>query len=63
MGVPYDAAVIAFGCHPETMRRHVVLDGTAISDDVMDRLHGLRGDAVSPHDFRSSEKNGETRNS
>ena len=64
LGVPYDAAAIAFGCHPETTRRrHVVLDGTAISDDVMDRLHGERGDAVSPDDLRSREKNGETKNS
>jgi hypothetical protein len=39
-GVAYDDAAIAFGCHPETMRRHYVkLDETAISDAVMDRIH------------------------
>ena len=38
-GVSYDEAAIAFGCHPETMRRHYVkLDETAISDAVMDRV-------------------------
>jgi hypothetical protein len=41
LGVPYEEAAVAFGCHPETMRRHyVVLDETAISDEVMDRLRG-----------------------
>jgi hypothetical protein len=40
-GASYDEAAIAFGCHPETMRRHYVkLDETAISDDVMDRIQG-----------------------
>jgi hypothetical protein len=40
-GVSYDEASIAFGGHPETMRRHEVkLDETAISDDVMDRIQG-----------------------
>ncbi len=40
-GASYDDAAIAFGCHPETMRRHYVkLDETAISDSVMDRVQG-----------------------
>ena len=40
-GVAYDAAAIAFGCHPETMRAHYVrLDETAIADAVMDSIHG-----------------------
>ncbi len=39
-GVAYDAAAIAFGCHPETMRAHYVkLDETAIADSVMDSIH------------------------
>jgi integrase len=39
-GVAYDAAAIAFGCHPETMRAHYVkLDETAIADAVMDSIH------------------------
>jgi len=57
LGVSYDAAAIAFGCHPETMRRHyVVLDETAISDDVMDRMHG----ASSYNESRNGEKVGRT---
>jgi hypothetical protein len=40
-GVAYDAAAIAFGCHPETMRAHYVrLDETAIADAVMDSIQG-----------------------
>jgi hypothetical protein len=40
-GVSYDEAAIAFGCHPETMRRHYVkVDETAVSDGVMDRIQG-----------------------
>jgi hypothetical protein len=39
--VAYDAAAIAFGCHPETMRAHYVrLDETAIADAVMDSIQG-----------------------
>ncbi len=34
-------AAIAYGCNPETMRRHSEkLDEVAISDAVMDRVHG-----------------------
>ncbi|WP_435017984.1 site-specific integrase [Tundrisphaera sp. TA3] len=41
-GVAYDDAAVAFGCHPETMRRHYIhLDETLISDSVMDRLNGV----------------------
>jgi hypothetical protein len=37
--VSYDDAATAFGCHPETMRRHyLALDETAIADEVFDRL-------------------------
>ena len=40
-GVAYDAAAIAFGCHPETMRAHYVrLDETAIADLVMESIQG-----------------------
>lgn len=40
-GASSDMASIAFGCHPETMRRYYEkLDEVAISDDVMDVLHG-----------------------
>lgn len=43
-GVAYDEAAVAFGCHPETMRKHYIqLDETLISDSVMDRLGGLGG--------------------
>lgn len=35
LGVPYDDAAIAFGCNPETMRKHyVATDEQAISDSV-----------------------------
>lgn len=35
LGVPYDNAAIAFGCNPETMRKHyVATDEQAISDSV-----------------------------
>jgi hypothetical protein len=51
--VSYDDASIAFGCHPETMRKHyVALDETSISDRVMDRIQ-------SPPTSKSGEKNGE----
>jgi site-specific recombinase XerD len=51
--VSYDDASVAFGCHPETMRKHyVVLDETSISDRVMDRIQ-------SPPTSKSGEKNGE----
>jgi integrase len=40
-GVAYDAAAIAFGCHPETMRSHYVrLDETTIADAVMESIQG-----------------------
>jgi hypothetical protein len=42
-GASYDEAAIAFGCHPETMRRHYIrLEETVISDAVMDRVQGRR---------------------
>jgi integrase len=48
VGVGFDDAAVAFGCHPETMRKHyVALDETEISDRVMDKLQG-----------RSAEKSG-----
>jgi len=38
-GVAYAAAAIAFGCNPETMRKHsIALDETAVADAVMDRI-------------------------
>jgi hypothetical protein len=59
LGVPYDAAAIAFGCHPETMRRHyVVLDETAISDNIMDRLHARDEGSISPNKLEDGEKVG-----
>lgn len=43
-GVGFDDAAVAFGCHPETMRKHyVALDETEISDRVMDKIHGHSG--------------------
>jgi hypothetical protein len=34
-GVAYDDDAIAFGCNPETMRKHyITLDETAVSDAV-----------------------------
>jgi hypothetical protein len=37
-GVSSEDAAIAFGCNPETMRRHYIrLDETPISDEVMER--------------------------
>jgi integrase len=42
-GASYDEAAVAFGCNPETMRRHYEkLDEVAISDAVMDRVQGDR---------------------
>lgn len=38
-GATYDQASIAFGCHPETMRKHYLqLDESAISDAVLDLI-------------------------
>jgi hypothetical protein len=38
-GVSYDDAAIAFGCHPETMRRHYVAeDELSVSDRVMNAI-------------------------
>ena len=52
-GVGFDDAAVAFGCHPETMRKHyVALDETEISDRVMDRMQGRSG-------AKSGEKSGE----
>jgi hypothetical protein len=43
MGVSYDDAATAFGCHPETMRRHyLALDEVMIADEVFDRLHASK---------------------
>ena len=40
-GIPYDDAAIAFGCNPETMRKHYVqTDNQAISDSVFEILNG-----------------------
>jgi len=40
-GVSHDDASVAFGCHPETMRRHyILLDEAAITDRVMDEIQG-----------------------
>ncbi len=40
-GVSYDDAAVAFGCHPETMRKHyIAIDETEITDKVMDALNG-----------------------
>lgn len=40
-GVSYAEAAIAFGCHPETMRRHYEKrDEVAMSDSVMDQIQG-----------------------
>ena len=41
LGVTYDDAAVAFGCNPETMRRHyLALNEVDITDRVMGRLHG-----------------------
>jgi hypothetical protein len=53
-GVGFDDAAVAFGCHPETVRKHyVALDETEISDRVMDKIHGRSGS-------KNGEKTGET---
>jgi hypothetical protein len=37
-GIPYEQAAIAFGCSPDTMRKHyLTLNETAIADGVMER--------------------------
>ncbi len=42
-GATYDQASIAFGCHPETMRKHYLqLDETAIADGVFDKIQSGR---------------------
>lgn len=39
-GISYDDAAVAFGCHPETMRKHYIsVDELEITDRVMDALH------------------------
>lgn len=46
-GISYEDAAIAFGCNPDTMRKHyVALDETDISDRVMDAIQG--GSATKP---------------
>ena len=40
LGVTYDDAAFAFGCNPETMRRHyLALNEVDITDRVMERLN------------------------
>lgn len=42
-GATYDQASIAFGCHPETMRKHYLqLDETEIADGVFDKIQSSR---------------------
>jgi len=56
-GVSYDDAAVAFGCHPETMRRHYIsLDEETITDRVMDAIQGRNGEADAE---KSGEKSGE----
>lgn len=48
-GVSYDDASIAFGCHPETMRKHyLALNEESIADRVMDQIQ-------KPSDQKSGE--------
>lgn len=48
-GATYDQALIAFGCHPETMRKHYLqLDETAISDAVFDQIQSGRPPSTDP---------------
>jgi integrase len=43
-GVPYEKACVAFGCRPETMRKHYVsLDELKVADEVMDRIQNRKG--------------------
>jgi hypothetical protein len=38
-GVTYDDAAVAFGCKPDTMRKHyIALDEQDISDRVMEQI-------------------------
>ena len=40
LGITYDDAAVAFGCNPETMRRHyLALNEVDITDRVMERMH------------------------
>ena len=40
-GVSYEDAAVAFGCNPDTMRKHyIALDETAVSDRVMEAIQG-----------------------
>jgi integrase len=49
LGVTYDDAAIAFGCNPETMRRHyLALNEVDITDRVMERLHGSNNGSPKP---------------
>jgi hypothetical protein len=42
-GISYEDAAVAFGCNPETMRKHyVALDETMIADRVMEAIQGQR---------------------
>jgi hypothetical protein len=53
-GVSFDDAAVAFGCHPETMRKHyLVLDEVTITDRVKDAIQSRNGDE------KSGEKSGE----
>lgn len=41
LGISSDDAAVAFGCNPETMRKHyVAVNEKAISDSVFDRMYG-----------------------
>ena len=43
-GISYEDAAVAFGCNPETMRKHyVALDELAVSDRVMQAIQGIQG--------------------
>jgi hypothetical protein len=59
-GIGYDAASLAFGCHPETMRQHYVnLNETAISDQVMDAIQTLNGHTPSIAHSKAEEPFGD----
>lgn len=45
-GVSFDDAAVAFGCHPETMRKHYIsLNEETITDRVMDAIQGGNGES------------------
>jgi hypothetical protein len=40
-GISYEDAAVAFGCNPETMRKHyVAIDEIMVSDRVMEAIQG-----------------------